>query len=104
MMKRTILTTTILALSSVLMVSLVGVYADTSIQMPGSQWAILELADGKILNTHADTIPGGGGVEFLFPDATASPPGFETMRTDDSARIVVVRMVRFIIFSSLVVL
>jgi len=62
------------------MVPIVRVYGDTSLPMTGSQWAILELSDGKLLTTHADTVP--GGVEFLFPDATAAPPGFANLMTD----------------------
>jgi len=79
-LKKVIPIVAILAVTSILLVPVVTVYADTSLQMTGSQWSILELSDSKILTTHADTIP--GGVEFLFPDATASPPGFANLMTD----------------------
>src|SRR5437016_10006519 len=47
--------------------------------MTGSQWSILELLDSKIKTTHADTI--STGVQFLFPDATATPAGFANLLT-----------------------
>jgi len=71
----------ILAVTSLLLVPVVTVYADTSLQMTGSQWSILELLDSKIKTTHADTIP-TGGVQFLFPDATATPAGFANLLTN----------------------
>ena len=71
----------ILGVTSLLLIPAVTVYADTSLQMTGSQWALLELLDSKIKTTHADTIP-TGGVQFLFPDATASPAGFVNLLTD----------------------
>lgn len=80
-LKTTILAVTIVALSSLLLVPVFSVYADQALAMTGSQWAILELSDGKILNTHADTDQ-NGGVSFLFPDATATPAGFANLMTD----------------------
>ena len=70
----------ILAVISLMLIPIATVYADTSLPMTGSQWSILELSDSKILTTHADTVP--SGVEFVFPDATASPPGFANLMTD----------------------
>src|SRR5256886_12040055 len=49
--------------------------------MTGSQWAILELLGSKIKTSHANTIP-TGGVEFLFPDATATPAGYANLLTN----------------------
>lgn len=49
--------------------------------MTGSQWSILELLDSKIKITHADTVS-TGGVQFLFPDATATPAGFANLLTN----------------------
>jgi len=71
----------ILAVTSLLLVPVVTVYADTSLQMTGSQWAILELLGSKIKTSHANTIP-TGGVEFLFPDATATPAGYANLLTN----------------------
>ena len=71
----------ILAITSLLLVPVVTVYGDTSLPMTGSQWSILELLDSKIKTTHADTIS-TGGVEFLFPDATATPAGFANLMTN----------------------
>jgi hypothetical protein len=71
----------ILTVTSLLLVPIVTVYADTSLPMTGSQWSILELLDSKIKTTHANTIS-TGGVEFLFPVATATPPGFANLMTN----------------------
>lgn len=71
----------ILAVTSLLLVPVVTVYADTSLPMTGSQWSILELLDSKIKMSHADTIP-TGGVQLLFPDATATPAGFVNLLTN----------------------
>ena len=49
--------------------------------MTGSQWSILELLGSKIKTTHATTIS-TGGVEFLFPVATATPPGYANLMTN----------------------
>lgn len=81
-MKTTLLVLTVIALASLILAPAVSVYADTSLQLTGSQWALLELSDSKILTRHADTIASGGRVEFLFPDATASPPGFANLLTN----------------------
>jgi hypothetical protein len=70
----------ILAVTSLLLVPVVTVYADTSLPMTGSQWAILELLGSKIKTSHANTI--STGVELLFPDATATPAGFANLLTD----------------------
>src|SRR5207244_5119208 len=70
-----------LAVTSLLLVPVVTVYADTSLQMTGSQWAILELIGSKIKTSHANTVP-TGGVEFLFPDATATPAGYANLLTN----------------------
>lgn len=48
--------------------------------MTGSQWSILELLDSKIKTAHADTI--STGVEFQFPDATATPAGYANLLTN----------------------
>ena len=80
-MKLIIATIAILAISSLLLVPVVSVYADTALPMTGSQWAILELVDSKIKTTHADTIP-SGGVQFSLPDATGSPPSFVNLLTN----------------------
>ena len=79
-MKLTIPIVAILAVASLLLVPVVTVYADTSLPMTGSQWSILELLDSKIKTTHADTI--STGVQFLFPDATATPAGFANLMTN----------------------
>jgi hypothetical protein len=71
----------ILAVTSLLLVPVVTVYASTSLQMTGSQWTLLSLLDSKIKIGHADTIS-TGGVEFLFPDATATPAGFANLLTN----------------------
>jgi len=71
----------ILTVTSLLLVPVVTVYADTSLRMTGSQWAILELLGSKIKTTHANTIS-TGGVEFLFPDATATPAGYANLLTN----------------------
>jgi hypothetical protein len=80
-LKLIIATIAILAISSLLLVPVVSVYADTALPMTGSQWAILELVDSKIKTTHADTIP-TGGVQFSLPDATGSPPSFVNLLTN----------------------
>jgi len=49
--------------------------------MTGSQWSILELLGSKIKTSHANTVP-TGGVEFLFPDATATPAGYANLLTN----------------------
>jgi len=71
----------ILAVTSLLLVPVITVYASTSLPMTGSQWTILELSDSKIKTTHTDTIP-TGGVQFLLPDATATPAGFANLLTN----------------------
>lgn len=81
-MRTIILTVATIAIATLLLVPAVSVYADTSLRMDGSQWALIHLSDSKILTSHADTIPGGGGVEFQFPDATATPPGFANLLTN----------------------
>ncbi len=80
-MKPIISIVAILAVTSLLLVPVVTVYADTSLPMTGSQWAILELLGSKIKTSHANTIP-TGGVEFLFPDATATPAGYANLLTN----------------------
>ena len=80
-MKPIILIVAILAVTSLLLVPIVTVYADTSLPMTGSQWSILELLGSKIKTTHATTIS-TGGVEFLFPVATATPPGYANLMTN----------------------
>jgi hypothetical protein len=56
-------------------------YADNSIQMVGSQWAVYEqntLPNGNLHfypADHADTIP-TGGVQFSMPDASGSSPTY----------------------------
>lgn len=79
-MKPIILAIAVLSIASLLLVPVLTVYADTSLPLTGSQWAILELSDSKIKTTHADTI--STGVQFLFTDATASPPGFANLLTN----------------------
>jgi hypothetical protein len=76
-LKRIIPLVAILAVTSLLLVPVVTVYASTSLPMAGSQWAILELLDSKIKTSHADTV--STGVEFLFPDATVTPAGFANL-------------------------
>ncbi len=71
----------ILAVTSLLLVPVVTVYADTSLKMTGSQWSILELLGSKIKTSHANAVP-TGGVEFLFPDATATPAGYANLLTN----------------------
>lgn len=71
----------IIAVTSLLLIPVVTVYADTSLPMTGSQWTILELLDSKIKTSHADTVS-TGGVQFLFPDATATPAGFANLLTN----------------------
>ncbi len=80
-MKPIISMVAILAVTSLLLVPVVTVYGDTSLQMTGSQWSILELLGSKIKTSHANTVP-TGGVEFLFPDATATPAGFANLLTN----------------------
>jgi len=80
-LKRTIPIVAILGVTSLLMVPVVTVYADTSLQMTGSQWAILELLGSKLKTSHANTVP-TGGVDFLFPDATATPAGYANLLTN----------------------
>ena len=70
----------ILAVTSLLLVPVVTVYASTSLPMTGSQWAILELLDSKIKTSRADTI--ATGIAFGFPDATATPAGFVNLLTN----------------------
>jgi hypothetical protein len=70
----------IIAVTSLLLVPVVTVYATTSLPMDGSQWSILELLDSKIKTAHANTIPTGVG--FLLPDATATPAGFANLLTN----------------------
>lgn len=70
----------ILAVTSLLLIPVVTVYADTSLPMTGSQWSILELLDSKIKTSHADTI--ATGIAFGFPDATATPAGFVNLLTN----------------------
>jgi len=72
---------TILAVTSLLLVPVVTVYADTSLPMTGSQWSILELLGSKIKTSHANTVP-TGGVELLFPDATATTTGYANLLTN----------------------
>ena len=79
-MKPIILAIAVLSVASLLLVPVLTVYADTSLPLTGSQWAILELSDSKIKTTHADTI--SSGVQFLFPDATGTPPGFVNLLTN----------------------
>ena len=50
--------------------------------MTGSQWAILELSGSKLTTSHTDTIPADGGVEFLLPDAAATPAGYVNLLTN----------------------
>ena len=71
----------ILTVTSLLLVPVITVYADTSLPMTGSQWAILELLGSKIKTSHANTVP-TGGVEFLFLDATATPAGYANLLTN----------------------
>ena len=66
----------IIAVTSLLLIPVVTVYASTSLPMTGSQWAILELSGSKLTTSHADTIPADGGVEFLLPDAAGTPAGY----------------------------
>src|SRR5713101_4487242 len=80
MMKSTILAIPIIALSSLLFLPVISAHA-TSLNMVGSQWSLLELFDSKLTKTHADTIS-TGGVQFMFPDATATPPGYANLMTD----------------------
>jgi len=79
-LKTIILAIAVLSVASLLLVPVLTVYADTSLPLTGSQWTIIELSDSKIKTTHADTT--STGVQFLFPDATATPPGFVNLLTN----------------------
>src|SRR3989454_3907712 len=90
MMKRTILTITILALSSLLFFPVMRANAST-LQMVGSQWTVYDLfvsstGSEQVDSSHTTTIP-SGGVEFPFPDAPAAgPPAGYTLELLDSFR------------------
>jgi hypothetical protein len=71
-----------LALSSLLLFSPVAANAST-ISMVGSQWTVSNLIGTQVQTSHATTVP--NGIEFPFPDASATPPGY-TLDLLDSYR------------------
>ena len=78
MMKSSIQAITILALSSLLFLPIMRANA-TAVPMVGSQWTVYDLfvspTGSQVDSAHTTTIS-TGGVEFVFPDATATPAGY----------------------------
>src|SRR2546425_4120442 len=89
MMKRTILTITTLAFSSLLFFPVMRANAAT-LQMVGSQWTVYDLfvtSTGSQVDSSHTTTVSTGGVEFPFPDAPATgPPAGYTLELLDSFR------------------
>jgi len=73
----------IAALSALLLFFPVAASAST-INMVGSQWTVYDLIGSQVQSSHTTTVP-TGGVEFPFPNATGTPPGY-TLELLDSYR------------------
>src|SRR5438094_4487382 len=87
MMKSTILTITILALSFFLFFPVMRANAAT-LKMVGSQWTVYDLfvsSTGSQVEASHTTTVSTGGVEFPFPDSSGTPAGF-TLELLDSFR------------------